>query len=502
MLPPSEDAPPPHPSVATKAGAIQCASPAVLNTLMARVAALEEAAEGRTMLPAKVDKLERQVKDLKARMQKMQAQFAEASPSHGTSSGHPDPVPAAKALAGKEVIGIYFSAHFCPPCRSLTPRLAKQYAGLRHAGKKFEIIWASADRSQQEFYDYFGEMPWLAVPFDSRHRSQLMQRYGVHGIPRLILVDASGQLISNNAGHTLLAPTYISDFPYHSPARPAGGPHPDGPSSGAAITPAHAHGGGPGAPPTLSKGTRRALLVGCCYPGSQSALHGCWNDAKTMRALLIKYFKFPAGNITTLLDKPGEAAQPTGANIKRELRKLVQSCQPGDVAVFSFSGHGTQMPFGRRHGGKHQEDDGRDEAIVPSDHNIIVDDDLRLIMEELKPGVQFTAVCDCCHSENLLDHQRIDLNLSKKPPRGAGAPGGSALPSMHGPAGAGGTTHQIFINGQPVQLPPDMMAQVLSGGQLDPSALMAILSSAANRAISPQQLAFALNVDDTGDGLM
>lgn len=89
MLPPSEDAPPPHPSVATKAGAIQCASPAVLNTLMARVAALEEAAEGRTMLPAKVDKLERQVKDLKARMQKMQAQFAEASPSHGTSSGHP-----------------------------------------------------------------------------------------------------------------------------------------------------------------------------------------------------------------------------------------------------------------------------------------------------------------------------------------------------------------------------------------------------------------------------
>lgn len=73
---------------------------------------------------------------------------------------------------------------------------------------------------------------------------------------------------------------------------------------------------------------------------------------------------------------------------------------------------------------------------------------------------------------------------------------------MHGAAGAGGTTHQIFINGQPVQLPPDMMAQVLSGGQLDPSALMAILSSAANRAISPQQLAFALNVDDTGDGLM
>ena len=44
-----------------------------------------------------------------------------------------------------------------------------------------------------------------------------------------------------------------------------------------------------------------------------------------------------------MIDKKGAAMQPTGANIKAELKKLVQASKPGDVAVFSFSGHGTQV---------------------------------------------------------------------------------------------------------------------------------------------------------------
>ena len=46
-------------------------------------------------------------------------------------------------LAGK-TIGIYFSAHWCPPCRGFTPKLVE----FRDANKKdFEVVFVSSDRN-------------------------------------------------------------------------------------------------------------------------------------------------------------------------------------------------------------------------------------------------------------------------------------------------------------------------------------------------------------------
>ncbi len=44
-----------------------------------------------------------------------------------------------------------------------------------------------------------------------------------------------------------------------------------------------------------------------------------------------------------MMDKEGAPRQPTGANIKAELKRLVQISEPGDFLVFSFSGHGSQV---------------------------------------------------------------------------------------------------------------------------------------------------------------
>jgi nucleoredoxin len=33
-------------------------------------------------------------------------------------------------LSEKEVVGLYFSAHWCPPCRGFTPKLADAYKEL------------------------------------------------------------------------------------------------------------------------------------------------------------------------------------------------------------------------------------------------------------------------------------------------------------------------------------------------------------------------------------
>ncbi|XP_031790155.1 dynein heavy chain 9, axonemal-like [Piliocolobus tephrosceles] len=50
------------------------------------------------------------------------------------------------SLEGSHV-GVYFSAHWCPPCRSLTRVLVESYRKIKEAGQSFEIIFVSADRS-------------------------------------------------------------------------------------------------------------------------------------------------------------------------------------------------------------------------------------------------------------------------------------------------------------------------------------------------------------------
>ncbi|RLG30214.1 hypothetical protein DRO03_05040 [Methanosarcinales archaeon] len=51
-------------------------------------------------------------------------------------------------LTGK-IIGVYFSAHWCPPCRAFTPNLVKFYNSLKKADKPFEIIFVSSDRDKK-----------------------------------------------------------------------------------------------------------------------------------------------------------------------------------------------------------------------------------------------------------------------------------------------------------------------------------------------------------------
>ena len=82
--------------------------------------------------------------------------------------GHGNAVDTSTALGqGTTVVGLYFSAQWCPPCRAFTPLLAKLYQqhSKSHA---FEVVFASRDRNEKAFQDYFREMPWLALPFGAR----------------------------------------------------------------------------------------------------------------------------------------------------------------------------------------------------------------------------------------------------------------------------------------------------------------------------------------------
>jgi thiol-disulfide isomerase/thioredoxin len=120
-------------------------------------------------------------------------------------------------LKKNTAIALYFSAHWCPPCRGFTPELVKTYNLLKAANKKFEIIFVSSDRDPKAFNDYFGSMPWLALPFSDRTRkSDLSVRYGVEGIPTLVIIDgASGAVIQKNGRGVVSGDPKGEQFPWH-----------------------------------------------------------------------------------------------------------------------------------------------------------------------------------------------------------------------------------------------------------------------------------------------
>ncbi|RHY69452.1 hypothetical protein DYB30_006632 [Aphanomyces astaci] len=123
-------------------------------------------------------------------------------------------VSTAELLHGKTV-GIYFSAHWCPPCRGFTPELATYYKTLQASGKPFEIVFVSSDKDQASFDEYFGEMPWAAVPFAARDvHSALNSLYKVQGIPTLVIVDEHGNTINPNARSKVSQDPEGLHFPY------------------------------------------------------------------------------------------------------------------------------------------------------------------------------------------------------------------------------------------------------------------------------------------------
>jgi nucleoredoxin len=115
--------------------------------------------------------------------------------------------------AGK-VIGLYFSAHWCPPCRAFTPQLIDAYTNHLKA-KNLEIIFVSSDRSGPDFEKYFATMPWLAIPNGDKRKDPLSKRFGVRGIPSFVLVDgATGETISSNARGKVSSDPTGAEFPW------------------------------------------------------------------------------------------------------------------------------------------------------------------------------------------------------------------------------------------------------------------------------------------------
>lgn len=158
---------------------------------------------------------------------------------------------------------------------------------------------------------------------------------------------------------------------------------------------------------TSAGGAKRALCVGVdAYP-APNTLTGCVNDTQVWSKVLTGL----GFQVNTLTDK-----RATHAEIVKNLRDLVSQSQHGDVLVFHYSGHGTQV---RDTDG--DEEDGTDEALVPVDFEdgaFLIDDDLRDIFDQLGAGVNLTCFIDCCHSgtiTRMLGRNTDDATDTSKP---------------------------------------------------------------------------------------
>ena len=100
------------------------------------------------------------------------------------------------SLKGK-IVGVYFSAEWCPPCRGFTPSLVK----FRNANKAdFEVVFVSSDRdarSQKKYMTGY-KMQWPAVKHGSPEARKLKKHFKVRGIPTLVILGPDGKTLTTD----------------------------------------------------------------------------------------------------------------------------------------------------------------------------------------------------------------------------------------------------------------------------------------------------------------
>lgn len=158
----------------------------------------------------------------------------------------------------------------------------------------------------------------------------------------------------------------------------------------------------------------KALIIGINYYNTEAQLNGCINDGNNIYNMLIDKFNFEPGDITFLHDSPenvGTNLYPTGQNIRKALKEIVDECRHNGVnkVWISYSGHGTSIKDYSM-----DELDKLDECICPVDYDdrtggrgtlnrFIVDDEIYSILTKLPERCICFALMDCCHSGTIID---------------------------------------------------------------------------------------------------
>lgn len=127
-----------------------------------------------------------------------------------------DMINTADALQGIEVLGLFFSAHWCPPCKSVLPVLCDRYTKMKEAGKKIEIIFVCTNDVEAHFEEFHSNMSFPALPYELAYDRELFDRFELPGIPFLVLLHARDGFVKFNKGGVslLTADNFLQMYPF------------------------------------------------------------------------------------------------------------------------------------------------------------------------------------------------------------------------------------------------------------------------------------------------
>ncbi len=106
------------------------------------------------------------------------------------------------AYRGKVVL-VDFWATWCGPCRAEVPNVLRLYKAYHQKG--FDVVGISLDAKRDEAESYIQRtgLPWVTLFSQNENErgweQPLAVYYGITGIPRAILVDQAGNVVSMNA---------------------------------------------------------------------------------------------------------------------------------------------------------------------------------------------------------------------------------------------------------------------------------------------------------------
>jgi nucleoredoxin len=116
-------------------------------------------------------------------------------------------------VTSKKLVMVYFSAHWCPPCRAFTPELVKFY-NSNGGGKQFDIIFVSSDKDSAAMMGYMKEasMPWAGLRWGSSKTPKIKSKLAGPGIPCLVLLNEKDEIISHSyEGDKYVGPYKVLD---------------------------------------------------------------------------------------------------------------------------------------------------------------------------------------------------------------------------------------------------------------------------------------------------
>mmetsp|Transcript_13474 Transcript_13474/g.15367 ORF Transcript_13474/g.15367 Transcript_13474/m.15367 type:complete len:197 (-) Transcript_13474:1150-1740(-) len=111
-------------------------------------------------------------------------------------------IPLTRTIHGAEVgagtvtplVGFYFGAKWCPPCRAFSPVLS-EFA--KNNASNFSVIYVSVDHSAKDCEEFTKGKSFLSIPYETGIRQVLLEKFGVKMFPTLIVCDTrTGKVVT------------------------------------------------------------------------------------------------------------------------------------------------------------------------------------------------------------------------------------------------------------------------------------------------------------------